>query len=93
MTMGFAKPIHLEYRNLMDTQGESLLRDETQEEVIVLIALQRLTEKIASFYWGKKIDPQDPNHSLSAEMNVQLFQSELDRWRLNTPEQIRNLRV
>lgn len=91
--MGFAKPINLEYRNLMDAQGESLLQDENNEEVVALISLQRILEKIAVFHRYKDIDPHDPNRSLTAEMNVQIFQSEVDQWRLSTREQTRSLRV
>ena len=91
--MGFAKPNHLEYRNLMTAQGESLLQEEAQEEVTALITLQRLTDKINVFHREKSIDAHDPNHSITAEMNVQMFQSELDQWKLSTRDRVRNLRT
>ncbi|KAH8587721.1 hypothetical protein B0O99DRAFT_391680 [Bisporella sp. PMI_857] len=92
LSMGFQKPNHLQYRNLMGAQGESLLQSEHQAEVIALIIIQRLTEKIANFHRERHVDPDDPNRIVNAEISLQIFHSELDQWRLPPPTETQNMR-
>lgn len=88
--MGFQKPNNLEYRNLMDTHGESLLNNEDASEIVALVNLQRLAEKISAFHRGKDLETND---AVTAEMNAQIFQSELENWKNYTPVAVKSLRM
>ena len=88
--MGFQKPNNMQYRNLMDDLGESLLLDEPSDDLVALVGMQRLSENIAAFHRSKDLDVNDP---ITAEMNAQIFQSELNTWRAKTSDEVRSLRT
>jgi hypothetical protein len=91
--MGFQKPNNLHYRNLMDTVGESLLKDENSTEIYSLVRLQRLAEKIATHHLAKQPAPNPEMECLNDEVNIQIFLNELNDWRNSTSEDIKNLRT
>ncbi|KAH8591825.1 hypothetical protein B0O99DRAFT_266476 [Bisporella sp. PMI_857] len=91
LSMGFQKPNHLQYRNLMDAQGEFLLQDEHQTDVIALVTIQRIIERISIYHREKEIDPNDVNRLVNAEISVQIFYNELEQWQLSTPDETRNI--
>jgi hypothetical protein len=92
LTLGFQKPAELRYRNLMDSHGQSLVQGESSSEISSLIRLQRLAERIAEVHSSDepKGDPQ--MEALNAEVNIQMFQHELQEWRISTSTAIKNLR-
>ena len=96
--MGFQKPNNLHYQNLMDNdKGEALLHHEnhgnlSSTDITSLAKLQHFMEKIIQFHMSKQYDANEfQDNSLAAEMNIQLSLSELDEWRRNTPDGVRNL--
>ena len=91
--MGFQKPNDIRYRKLMESNDQILLQDERSEEVASLVQLQRLAERVAESH--SAIEPAgDPQmEAITAEVNAQMFQNELDQWRGSTPDVIRNLRT
>jgi hypothetical protein len=93
LSMGFQKPNNLQYRNLMDTHGESLLQTEASNEVTSLVKLQRLAERIAELHTTKQPVYEPHMNSLTAEMNIQIFSNEVHEWRRATPEETKNLRM
>ena len=93
ISMGFQKPNNLQYRNLMDVHGESLLQNEVSNEVASLVKLQRLAERIAELHTTKQ-PVYDPHmNSLTAEMNVQIFLNEVQEWRRVTTDEIKSHRM
>lgn len=98
LSMGFQKPNNLHYRNLMDERGEALLQNESHgdfnsSDIISLVKLQHLTERIGQVHMSKQPEMSEyQDSSLVAEMNIQLFLNELDEWRTNTSDEIKNLR-
>lgn len=92
LSLGFQKPAELRYRNLMDSHGQSLVQGESSSEISSLIILQRLAKRIAEVHSSDqpKGDPQ--MEALNAEVNIQMFQHELQEWRVSTSAAIKNLR-
>lgn len=86
--MGFQKPNNLQYRNLMDSYGMSLLQSGFPDEINALVKLQYLTERIADLHKSKETVSFD----LTSDMNIQIFLNELQEWRARTPAKIRSLR-
>jgi hypothetical protein len=93
LSMGFQKPNNLQYRNLMDAHGESLLQTKASKEVSSLVKLQRLAERIAELHTIKQPLNEPHINSLTAEMNIQIFLNEVNEWRRTTPEETKNLRM
>jgi len=91
--MSFSKPNHLEYRNLMDSHGRSFLEEELESQVKAVVNLQRLLERITVFHQHRHAEPENPSYKLSAELNAQIFDNELEEWRRVTPTSVRNLRA
>lgn len=87
--MGFQKPNNLQYRNLMDTRGMSLLHNNCPDEIYSLVRLQHLEERITHLYRSKARTPFD----VTSDLNIQIFLNELQEWRARTPLEIRNLRT
>jgi hypothetical protein len=77
----------------MDIHGQSLLLEESSAEISSLVKLQRLAERIAEVHSSNepKGDPQ--MEALNAEVNIQIFQHEIQEWRNSTSAPIRNLRT
>jgi hypothetical protein len=98
LSMGFQKPNNLHYRNLMDDRGEALLlheahRDPQSINIISLVKLQHLTERIGEVHMSKSQASDYADASLLAEMNIQMFLSELQQWRSSTSDDIKHLRT
>jgi len=93
LSLGFQKPPELSYRNLMCSHGQSLLQDESSVEISSLVKLQRLAQRIADVHssYEPKGDPQ--METLNAEVNIQMFQHEVQEWRQSTSTLVRNLRT
>lgn len=83
--MGFQKPNNLQYRNLMDTRGLSLLHNDCPDEIYSLVRLQHIAERIVQYHRRKKTN-------VTSDMNIQIFLNEIQEWRARTPLEIRNLR-
>jgi hypothetical protein len=88
--MGFQKPNNMQYRDLMDELGESILQAEPSSDLTALVRLERLAETIAVFHRSKDFDKNDP---IAAEMNAQMFRNELQAWREGTLSEVRALRT
>ncbi|TVY94479.1 hypothetical protein LAWI1_G001210 [Lachnellula willkommii] len=88
---GFGKPNNLRYSNVMDVHGESLLDDELLAPVHSMVRLRRLNEKITELHANKQLSDDPHLDSLNAELNVQIFTSELQQWRDSTPVEISSL--
>lgn len=77
----------------MDVHGESLLDEELLVPVHSMVRLRRLNEKITELHANKQLSDDPHLDSLNAELNVQIFTSELQQWRDSTPEEISSLRT
>jgi hypothetical protein len=83
----------------MDDRGEALLQHETHSglssnDITSLVKLQHLTERIGEVHNSKPPEPTEyQDNFLISEMNIQLFLNELDEWRTNTSDEIKNLRI
>ena len=89
LSMGFQKPNNLQYRNLMDSHGASLLESDCPDEIYALVKLLHLIERIA----GMQRMNSSGLFDLANDMNIQMFMNELQEWRAATPVEIRNLRT
>jgi hypothetical protein len=92
MSLGFQKPAELRYRNLMDSHGKSLLQEESSAEVSSLVKLQRLAERIAEVHQSFELKGDPQMEALNAEVNIQMFQHEVQEWQKSVPTHVRNLR-
>ncbi|KAF4635325.1 hypothetical protein G7Y89_g2780 [Cudoniella acicularis] len=91
ISMGFQKPNAMQYRNLMDLHGQSLLEDEGPTEIQSLLKLQRLAERIVELHQSKQTTSDSYMDTFNSEVNVQIFINELQEWRDSTPQEIKNL--
>lgn len=87
--MGFQKPNNMQYRNLMDAHGVSLLQSGVPDEIISLVRLLHLIERISNLHRSKK----DVSYDSTADMKIQIFLNELQEWRARIPDGIRNSRT
>lgn len=87
LSMGFQKPNNLQYRNLMDSHGASLLESDCPDEIYALVKLLHLIERIA----GMQRMNSSGLFDLANDMNIQMFMNGLQEWRAATPAEIRNL--
>ncbi len=66
-------------------------------EITSLLTLHRLAQRIAdvhSTFEPNEHPPMDPEmEALNAEVNIQMFQHEIQEWRKSVPMSIRNLRT
>lgn len=76
----------------MDSHGQALMLNEPSSEVYSLVKIQRLAERIAETHAMKEPTGDPEMDALTAEVNVQMYQNELQEWRNTTPDSIRNLR-
>lgn len=88
LSLGFQKPNNMQYRDLMDELGQSILQTEPSSDLTALVSLERLAETIAVFHRSKDMDTKDP---ILADANAQMFQNELQAWKANTLADIRTL--
>lgn len=88
--MGFQKPNNMQYKDLMDDLGKSILQAEPSSDLTALVRLERLAERIAVFHRSRDFDNNDP---IGAEMNAQMFRNELQTWRESTLSEVRALRT
>lgn len=77
----------------MDENGESIVRAEPSSDITSMILLQRLSEKIAMVDIQRQEETDDPNPELTSEINVQIFQNELQVWRMNALPEVKTLRT
>lgn len=89
LSMGFQKPNNLQYRNLMDTHGLSLLQHDNSDEIYSLVKLTHLMERIDGAHKMK----EKASYNLAADMNIQIFLNELQEWRATTATEVRNMRT
>ncbi|RDW65554.1 hypothetical protein BP5796_10246 [Coleophoma crateriformis] len=88
LSLGFHKTNNFKYTDLMTTHAEALMRDEVPSDtsLYAMLRLQRLTERVGETSSATKPPVFDPiTVSLSFEMNVQIFQNELQEWKATTP--------
>lgn len=78
----------MQYRNIIDSRGISLLQDECPEDAFALVKILNLIERISNL-----TRPKDGSFNPKSEMNVQMFTNELLDWRATTSPEIRNLRM
>jgi hypothetical protein len=77
----------------MDSHGQSLVQDEGSAEISSLVKIQRLAERIAEVHSSDEPRGDPQMEALNAEVNIQMFQHELQEWRDSTSPSIRNLRM
>jgi hypothetical protein len=77
----------------MDSYGQSLVLNESSAEISSLIKLQRLSKRIAEAHSSEEPKGDPRMEALNSEVNIQMFQYELQEWRNSTPLLIRNLRT
>jgi hypothetical protein len=77
----------------MDGHGQSLLQDESSAEISSLIKLQRLAERIAEVHRSSEPKGDLQMEALNAEVNIQMFQHEVQEWRKSIATLVRNLRM
>jgi hypothetical protein len=77
----------------MDSYGQSLVVHESSAEISSLIKLQRLSKRIAEAHSSEEPQGDPQMEALNSEVNIQMFQYELQEWRNSTPLLIRNLRT
>jgi hypothetical protein len=89
LSRAFQKP-NIQYRNLMDAHGESLLREEESIEIYSIVKLQRLSEKMLEFFTRETVSSRaDFNED---EIHIQMFLAELQDWQRSTSDFFRNIR-
>lgn len=69
------------------------LDEEEQVDVRALVNIHRLMERISIVHSKKLEGSEDLGFGLSPDLNVQIFNNELDEWRRITPDSVRNLRT
>jgi hypothetical protein len=77
----------------MDNYGQSLVLQESSAEISSLIKLRRLSERIVEAHSSEEPQEDTQMEALNSEVNIQIFQYELQEWRNSTPMLIRNLRT
>jgi len=81
----------------MGSHGQYLLQKESSAEITSLLTLHRLSQRVAevhSTFETNEHPPMDPEmEALNAEVNIQMFQHEIQEWRKSVPMSIRNLRT
>jgi hypothetical protein len=77
----------------MDSHGQNLVQDESSAEISSIVKIQRLAERIAEVHSSYEPKGDSQMEALNAEVNIQMFQHELQEWRDSTPTPIRNLRM
>ena len=93
LSLGFQNHPELRYCKLMDSYGQSLVLHESSAEISSLIKLQRLSKRIAEAHSSEEPQGDPQMEALNSEVNIQMFQYELQEWRNSTPLLIRNLRT
>lgn len=93
LSMGFQKPNSIQYRNLMDSRGVELLKEEALSEIHHIVKLQRLWERISEFHLGRDQDVVTQPSSFNSEMEVQMFLNELEDLRKTASDVVRNIGV
>ncbi|KAL3424957.1 zn 2cys6 transcription factor [Phlyctema vagabunda] len=91
--MGFHKENNFKYTDLMTIHAESLRRDEIPSDVTLyaLLGIQRITERVGQSSSATKPPVVDASlTSINFDMNVQIFQNELQEWRASTPTAVLN---
>lgn len=86
--MGFQKPNYVQYRDLMDNRGMSLLHSDCPEDIFALIKLLHLIERIATVFRSVQKPSFDPNN----DMTIQIFVSELQELRGSISPEVRSMR-
>lgn len=86
--MGFQKPNYVQYRNLMDGHGMTLLHGVCPEDIFALVKLLHLIERIATVFRSIKNPTFDPNN----DMTIQVFLNELQELRGSISPEVRNMR-
>jgi hypothetical protein len=92
MSMGFQKPNNMQYRNLMDQYGETLMYGEEPSEIHSLVKLRRFSERIFELHSVPKTAEGLHEDTFMAEVNTQVFKGELENWRATTLDVIKNIR-
>lgn len=77
----------------MDSYSQSLVLQESSAEISSLIKLQRLSKRIAEAHSSEEPQGDPQMEALNSEVNIQMYQYELQEWRNSTPLLIRNLRT
>jgi hypothetical protein len=95
LSLGFQKPHNIQYPNLMDRNGTSLLNLEPCEEITSLVTLQCLNERISEFLKNVETAPNSEFgiDDMDREMHIQIFVNEYQEWNIRTPDDIKNLRA
>lgn len=91
LSLSFQKHPELRYCKLMDSYGQSLVLQESSAEISSLIKLQRLSKRIAEAHSSEEPQGDPQMEALNSEVNIQVYQYELQEWRNSTPLLIRNL--
>lgn len=87
LATAFHKPNGLQYNDLMEAYGHSLLRDEVPSDIVLwsLVKLQRFTNKAREFL-SSSYSPK-----LDTEIQIQTHQNEVQEWRRSTSKDIATL--
>jgi hypothetical protein len=77
----------------MGSHGQRLLKNESSAEISSLITLHYLLLRIADVHSSYEPTEDLQMETLKAEVNIQMFQHEIQEWRTSVPMSIRNMRT